>query len=208
MALFVTVTLPVVLVFWLVIHGGIRLWRRLGTGAAYVTATLAMVVTMLGLSPFLEQLLGADLGTRPLLAIPGALIYALSIFASAPVRRSLRFRTFIGLQELEGESEGLLVGGPYRYVRHPRYLMVIVGIVGWALVCNYAGTYLLSAAAVIGFCLIAALEEKELEERYGERYEAYRERVPMLLPGAAAIRAWLGAAAWAGRSGGADDDVP
>lgn len=205
MALFVAVTLPVVLVFWLVIHAGIGLWRRVGPGLAYGTATVAMVLVILLLRPYLELLLGVDLGTQPLLVAVGGVIYLLSIVASAPVRRSLRFRTFIGWPELAGESHELLLEGPYRFVRHPRYLMVIVGIVGWALVCNYAGVYLLSAAAILGFLGVVELEENELEGRYGEEYEAYQARVPKLLPSAEGLKGWIAMLADPGRAKAVDE---
>lgn len=205
MALFVVVTLPVVLVFWLVIHGGIALWRRRGPGLAYSTATVAMVLVMIALGPYLELLLGRDLGTRPLLVVVGGVIYVLSLVALGPVRRSLRFRTFIGWPELAGEAHELLVEGPYGLVRHPRYLTVIVGIVGWALICNYVGVYLLSAAAVLGFLLVVELEENELAERYGDEYEAYQGRVPKLVPGLAGLRGWIAMLADSSRADSVDD---
>ena len=84
MALFVTVTLPVVLTFWTIIHGGVKLWRRGGVWVAYALATCAMVGVVVLVDRFKETLMGADLGTSwPLIVIGGA-IYAASIVASRP----------------------------------------------------------------------------------------------------------------------------
>ena len=80
------------------------------------------------------------------------------------------------------EARQLIESGPYRLVRHPRYLMVTIGIIGWALVCNYLGTYLVSAASIGGLWLIIAIEERELVNRFGARYRDYQARVPRLVP--------------------------
>ncbi|QDU22862.1 methanethiol S-methyltransferase [Urbifossiella limnaea] len=69
--------------------------------------------------------------------------------------------------------------GPYRWVRHPLY-------VGWLTVFWAAPTmtaaHLLFAAGTTAYILIAlVLEERDLTAAHPE-YEAYRARVPMLVP--------------------------
>ena len=53
---------------------------------------------------------------------------------------------------------------------------------GWCLVCNFLGTYLVGVAAILGFYFIAALEERELRQRFGQAYFDYQEKVPQLIP--------------------------
>ena len=70
--------------------------------------------------------------------------------------------------------------GAYRVVRHPLY-------VGWffAFWMTPAMTYahLLFAVATTAYILIAIqLEERDLVRAYGNTYEEYRRRVPMLVP--------------------------
>ena len=70
--------------------------------------------------------------------------------------------------------------GPYRLVRHPLY-------VGWFFafwmtpVMTFA--HLLFAIATTAYILIAIqLEERDLVHEFGDHYEDYRRRVPMLVP--------------------------
>jgi methanethiol S-methyltransferase len=73
--------------------------------------------------------------------------------------------------------------GPYKLIRHPLYL-------GWF--CAFWGTptmtgaHLVFALMTTGYILIAIrLEERDLVAEHGAEYEAYRQRVPMLVPGTA-----------------------
>jgi protein-S-isoprenylcysteine O-methyltransferase Ste14 len=44
------------------------------------------------------------------------------------------------------------------------------------------GTYAVGAAAILGFYFIAALEERELRQRFGQAYSEYQAKVPQLIP--------------------------
>ena len=68
----------------------------------------------------------------------------------------------------------------YRIVRHPLY-------VGWLIVFWAAPVmtiaHLVFALVTTAYILVAIqLEERDLVHFHGERYEAYRRRVPMLVP--------------------------
>lgn len=73
--------------------------------------------------------------------------------------------------------------GPYAVVRHPIYTGLILSVVATAAM---KGTLLaLGGAALmtLGFWIKARLEERFLREELGaDAYDAYRRRVPMLVP--------------------------
>jgi protein-S-isoprenylcysteine O-methyltransferase Ste14 len=70
--------------------------------------------------------------------------------------------------------------GFYRYVRHP--LMLGFFIAFWAIPDMTVG-HLLFSVATTGYILIALqLEESDLLEAFGEKYQKYREQVPMFIP--------------------------
>jgi protein-S-isoprenylcysteine O-methyltransferase Ste14 len=79
-------------------------------------------------------------------------------------------------------SGGLLLSGPYRYVRNPLYLGNLfaaagIGMIGppWAMLIIVVG--------VTAFCLrLIAVEERFLTAVHGQAYLDYRKLVPALIP--------------------------
>jgi protein-S-isoprenylcysteine O-methyltransferase Ste14 len=75
------------------------------------------------------------------------------------------------------------IGGVVWSVESPATRMALQGIslLGWLIVL--VSTFLVFAIAKTGYILIAIqLEERDLVEAYGDRYEAYRGQVSMLMP--------------------------
>jgi protein-S-isoprenylcysteine O-methyltransferase Ste14 len=92
-----------------------------------------------------------------------------------------------GLQQVRDHAQGKVASGPkfqtpglYRYVRHPLMLGFIIAF--WATPKMTVG-HLLFAVLMTGYILIGIqFEERSLVRHFGERYQEYRRRVPMLIP--------------------------
>jgi protein-S-isoprenylcysteine O-methyltransferase Ste14 len=73
--------------------------------------------------------------------------------------------------------------GPYAIVRHPIYTGLIAAIAATAILKGHAIAILGAFLMTYGFWLKARLEERFLKGQLGaDAYDAYRRRVPMLVP--------------------------
>ena len=182
-ALLWLVTLPV-LIFWLALHPFVAFWRRMGLGATYVILLVACVTVSVVLFRFRGALLAVEYGAKPPLWVLAALSYGTAVFIEVRCRRHLTIGTLVGVPELRGSSQEdrLLTEGIYGTVRHPRYLGVVFGYIASALFANYLFLYAAFPVLLITLHLVVVLEEAELEERFGERYRAYRTAVPRYVP--------------------------
>lgn len=81
------------------------------------------------------------------------------------------------------ESHKLVKNGPYKHLRHPLFLCLLLEMVGVALIPN--SYYSLIAVLVLYFPLVFIrmhLEEMALIEKCGQEYLDYKEEVPALIP--------------------------
>ncbi|MGH8094886.1 MAG: methyltransferase family protein [Chthoniobacterales bacterium] len=73
--------------------------------------------------------------------------------------------------------------GPYAIVRHPIYTGIILAAIATAIIKGTVFAIAGAALATLGFWIKARLEEGFLRAQLGaEAYDAYRRRVPMLVP--------------------------
>jgi protein-S-isoprenylcysteine O-methyltransferase Ste14 len=96
----------------------------------------------------------------------------------------LKPRGITGQPELGiAPSVGLVECGAFSIVRHPTYLAHTLMLGGIFLLTGYAtmGCIALLDLAVVQ-ALIVPLEERELEQRFGDAYVHYCRRVPRLIP--------------------------
>ncbi|MDR1645529.1 MAG: isoprenylcysteine carboxylmethyltransferase family protein [Tannerellaceae bacterium] len=77
----------------------------------------------------------------------------------------------------------LIIGGPYRYVRHPMYSDMILWMVSFALItANWFYALTISAGLAIMLTFRIPDEERLMTERFGDRYRAYMKRTKRLIP--------------------------
>jgi len=89
----------------------------------------------------------------------------------------------VPLEKPSGRTEPLVVQGPYRHVRHPLYLGVVVLVLGWWLLLDYSFLLFSTILLLMWFnFVVAPFEEKELRTIFGEQYEKYAKEVPRIIP--------------------------
>jgi protein-S-isoprenylcysteine O-methyltransferase Ste14 len=109
----------------------------------------------------------------------GAAVFATGI-ALAIWARVILGRNW-GMPTTQKEDPELVTTGPYRFVRHPIYSGILLGVLGTALATNLIG---LIVVALLGayFYYSASVEEKNLTATFPTDYPAYRTRTKMLIP--------------------------
>ncbi len=77
----------------------------------------------------------------------------------------------------------LITDGPFRYCRNPMTLGTIMAYAGIAFAARtVAGLALVLSLAAALLTYLKCLEERELAERFGEPYLAYRRATPFIVP--------------------------
>jgi len=91
---------------------------------------------------------------------------------------------FIGLRQvIEGErrSSKLVTNGLYHWVRHPLYAAGLLFI--WLAPLMSQNSLIVTIAATVYIIVGAFFEERKLRREFGQEYEYYRAKTPMLIPG-------------------------
>jgi protein-S-isoprenylcysteine O-methyltransferase Ste14 len=81
------------------------------------------------------------------------------------------------------EDHQLVQTGPFRWVRHPTYLSMILELVALGMILNAA--YCVAIVWLVFVPILVwriRLEEAALVEKFGDRYRSYQRRTPALFP--------------------------
>ena len=80
------------------------------------------------------------------------------------------------------EDHELITSGPYRFVRHPIYTGILTGVVGSAIALAQVRGVITVVTIAILMWLKLRREERFMREHFGEKYDAYVQRVAALVP--------------------------
>jgi protein-S-isoprenylcysteine O-methyltransferase Ste14 len=137
-------------------------------------------LTALSVLLLLRVFHGGSLAVHSLiLGAIGAVVFtsgiALAVWARVHLGRNW------GMPMTQKAEPELVTSGPYRFVRHPIYSGLLLGVLGTALVTNLLGVIV---AVCLGgyFSYSASVEEKNLTETFPTAYPAYRAATKMLIP--------------------------
>lgn len=119
----------------------------------------------------------------------------ISILEKACIIGGLVLLVYSTVHLLQKRQGGLVTSGPYRSVRHPQYLGMILltlGLTSWSvwILNNTFGTGFLRPSQTIAvwflellaYIVLALIEERHLTKTYGEAFTDYKSRVPFLIP--------------------------
>ena len=173
-------TIPI---FWLAIHPFTGFWnRRLRSPFRLLLPFWAVVIAVALFATY--PLFPQQLYHSWIALIPAAGLAALSIGVYRSISKDFRREQVIGQAELEpGKHEQKLISsGLHGRIRHPFYLAHLLMLLAWTVGSGLTSLYLMTAVAIVSGTFMIWLEDRELEQRFGERYREYRHRVPALLP--------------------------
>lgn len=175
---------PALFLYWPLIHGFIGFWRRLGPRRTLVIVWTGMALVACGIFQFRDHLIVGDFGTSWPLFIVGCVCLGVAGRVRALLHRQITNRLLLGVPELEpdGGGQALVREGLYARVRHPRYLQMILALLGWALIANHLAAYAVWLLWIVAVCIIVPLEDRELRARFGADYEHYMREVPRFIP--------------------------
>jgi protein-S-isoprenylcysteine O-methyltransferase Ste14 len=124
------------------------------------------------------------LGTKPFPIGVRLLGLAGMIVAHFPLKRTGRLLKLLGESEEWGCTNRLVVTDLYQCVRHPHHVGMGVFMLSLGLLIGHPWSFLLTTIPQWLWILVFLflVEERELLGKFGEEYEAYRQRVPMLFP--------------------------
>jgi protein-S-isoprenylcysteine O-methyltransferase Ste14 len=170
--------------FWIPVHGLSAFFKKIGI-FTYITPLITWlpVVGLLYISR--SWILSHRLELPVFLQGIGWVVFILGIFLQLWTLRILGGLRIIGLPEVSQLVESrIITSGPFSVIRHPTYASHTI---------MFAGVFLLSGVIALGVitlldiaiinAFVIPLEDRELVERFGDEYKAYKDRVPAFFPG-------------------------
>src|ERR1700724_37088 len=167
-------------IYWLIIHPFNSFWRNRVRAAFWIAGLTAWIAGGVLLWIFRPLLLAAARPSWVAIAA-GLTLIGVEVYLFLRVERELGSRRLVGHAELTGAGE-MFSGGLYAHVRHPRYTGMFCAVVGAALIAAAPLLWAVLAVWWVFALVVIRLEERELAERFGAAYTAYRKRVPAFLP--------------------------
>lgn len=157
-------------------------WLSLGVGKAFL---VAFFTEMYGI-PFTFYLLSSfytfETGCSPILEFMGlarvAWIFWVIGLALACTGLTL---IFLGWTKIYFKRGGLVRDGIYKYSRHPQYLGIILLSTGFLVCWPTLLALAMWPVLLLAYYKLAKMEEQELVQKFGKRYEDYKRKVPMFL---------------------------
>ncbi len=170
-------------------------WRGAGLTSAFfislftemsgIPLTIYLLAPLLGVEPQIFGMQQSHLWAY-LLSRAGLMkledgVYLVMVVSTGIIAVGFSLLT-LGWKEVYRGEGALVTDGVYAKLRHPQYLGLILLIVAFLIMWPTLLTLLLAPFLIGRYILLAKEEDKELEERFGDEFRHYRERLPGLVP--------------------------
>jgi protein-S-isoprenylcysteine O-methyltransferase Ste14 len=165
-----------------------RQWLRAGRGFALTRdPTYVLVYVTVAAAVIAAQVLGRRGGllwpggrTWPVVTGLTLIVVCVAIRAWSIITLGRFFQYSIRIQS----GHTVVTTGPYRFVRHPSYTGLSLGVAGYALACGDVWSLIAAAAlAGAGLSVRIRVEERQLRESLGADYTTFAAHHKRLIPG-------------------------
>jgi protein-S-isoprenylcysteine O-methyltransferase Ste14 len=165
-------------IYWLISAANVKESSKRGNRLRRIRPIGLLVIVVAGVA--IRNVNGSGLAVHsPALEAIGTILF-LSGLAFAVWARVHLGRNW-GMPMSERAEPELVTSGPYRFVRHPIYSGILLGLLGTALAIN--GYYLIPLGILTAyFTYSATVEERLMTASFPEAYQKYKAHTKMLIP--------------------------
>lgn len=177
---------PVIPIFLIQLHGATNFWKRIG-----IWTYAVVVLEWLPIAYFIfvnqDLFFQFQFEFDTMIVIIGFSFIAAGIVVHSWTAYLLGLKATIGYTELEkdqnSKQDQIITAGPFWIVRHPSYWAHTFILFGSFLVSGLGALAIISVVDIlIAYFITMELEEKELVERFGNKYIEYQKQVPKFFP--------------------------
>lgn len=168
--------------FWILIHSRVNHWRS-RTHSPYLVLLPLWMGIWFAFGLLTWRWRQALLYSTPWTWLPAAVLFACGFRLYSQAAKNFSGRQLGGVPEISPGSQGgvLVTSGIRARVRHPVYLAHLCELFAWSLGTGLAVAYGLTMFAVVTGAVMIRMEERELEERFGDEYRRYCNAVPAIV---------------------------
>jgi protein-S-isoprenylcysteine O-methyltransferase Ste14 len=169
--------------FWLMIHPFADKWRA-HRRSAYPVLLPVWLTTWVVIAFITSPWSSAALYRADWSWIPASLLFALGIFIYSRSGKNFSAKQLSGLPEVHSGNpeQRLVTDGIRARIRHPVYLAHLCEMLAWSVGTGLAICWGMTMFAIVTGAVMIRMEDAELEKRFGESYQIYRNSVPAVFP--------------------------
>ena len=169
--------------FWLIIHPRVAYWRA-RRNSPYRLLIPLWIGTWVALGVTTSPWRNATFYSTVWTWLPAAFLFGIGLWLYKCSGKGFSGAQLSGLPEVMSAhpEQRLSTSGIRARVRHPVYLAHLCEMLAWSVGTGLVVCYGLTTLAVISGAIMIHLEDRELEQRFGDQYRQYRKTTPAILP--------------------------